>query len=91
MTGMAVTLGRIEESQKYMRDAIDKLDSKVGGVAETVAAHSLSILEVQTKVQAHDRILEDRKPLRTPWPTIGAFVVAVCAIGWNIAQQILSP
>jgi hypothetical protein len=90
MMSFAVSLGRIEEGNKYMREGIDEVKKTTNGISETVASHSVAIAALQVRSTAQDKILAERAPQKAPWPSIGAFIIAGGGFAWMIADKILT-
>lgn len=54
LTGLAVAMGRIEQNQINMKDTVDRIDTSVGGLVDTVSKHNarLAVLESQAEPKA---------------------------------------
>jgi hypothetical protein len=91
ITGLAISLGRIEESQKYMRDGIDEVKKTVGGVADTVASHSIALSRIDTKIAEHDNMFAEARPVKSGWPTVLASVGGIVGVAFGVLIALLHP
>jgi hypothetical protein len=89
-TGLAVAIGRIEANQANTATTLGEIKLSVGGVAETVASHSTMLASLTTKVEQHDELFAQARPVKNGWPVvvgtivgIGGTVFGVCALAFH--------
>ena len=80
ITGVAVAIGRIEVSLDNVQKLVTKMDEKFDGVSLKVQEHSVHLQKSDGRLDAHDVILADIKPVKSGWPTIVSALVGLAGI-----------
>lgn len=86
LSGLSVAIGRIEERLTNVNDTTNRVEGKIDGVAATVVQHSVKLGQVEQRLNGHDQILADRKPLRIPWTEIASVILTAGAIAFAILK-----
>lgn len=79
-SGLAVAVGRIEEGQKYTKDSLGRIESHLGELGNTVAGHAVILGTVVERLDGHDKVLEQRAPIRIPWTGIVATIATLASL-----------
>ena len=74
---LAVELGRVQEGQAHILDAIKGLREDFKTAAQTIGNHSERITRVEGRQDAFEKIVEEANRRKPPWTAIGALVVAI--------------
>lgn len=91
LIGLAGTMGRIEENQRATGETMQRLeraqvagfaniDTKFQTVGEVQNEHSVALSGLKERVDAHDRIFEERKPIRQGWAVIAGSITGILAV-----------
>lgn len=69
LTGLAVAMGRIEQNQINMKDTVDRIDTSVSGLVDTVSSHNARLA-----------VLESNQKSRVAWYVYATGIGSVAAI-----------
>lgn len=73
---LAVELGRVQEGQAHILDAIKGLRDDFKSTAQTIDNHSERITRVEDRTDALEKGIEEANRRRPPWTAIGALIIA---------------
>jgi uncharacterized membrane protein YdcZ (DUF606 family) len=84
ITGLAVALGRIEEGQKNLKEAVGEVKVGVSGITETLGQHAILITTLTNRADAADRNQAELSAKHQPWYVIVGGLSGVTAIAVSI-------
>lgn len=85
-TYLAVTIGRIEEGLKYVVKGFDEMKASFVTQTNLLNDHTVALSHLEAKIEAHDKIFDEAKPIKSPWPVYAALALSVIATLFGIVQ-----
>ena len=86
---IAITLGRIEGGQVYIKETVGDIKTTVGTISAEQSNHAILLARHGERLDQHDEILKDRAPVRHGWPIVASVVVAIVAVIASLLQSFI--